>query len=589
MAVKAFRLDLVPEDAARLAAALRRLAAQPVRHPAVVPMLEAGLEGAIPFVAMEYASGEALDVVLREQAPLPLDRARRVLAPVAQALDAAAAAGLAHGALHPRDIFLTTGSWDVRVTGLGVVGALESIGVRPPMRRPYTAPERLAGRAWDRRADVYSLGVIAYEMLTGRRPVGAPEPGAAWSPTVPAELLEDIGRVLAAAMAERPEDRFETAEAVVAALKAVADGLHPRLPGAETPVAVAPPAPPAEPDQTASERTAMAAPAPPAVAAPPATAPPSIPAAAATLPEPAPVRPATPPAAAPKVARPPRNPADVTLRHRPMPRTAGSVVVSQPVPTAPSPAMVPPPQPYPWAAIIAVAVAGLVVGGVIGYLIGQRNPAVPRPLALATAPAAADTEVPVGAEPQAQTPPPDASVRPAETTEAAALLASRVARASAPIGRLVVTSQPSGALVTVDGQRVGDTPLELADVPLGQHTVLVARPGFVPRTERVTLTAAAPSRALVVELRPGLDLAEPRFGAIYVDSRPRGARVSVNGRFAGTTPVRIPELTGGQHAVTIELAGHQPIATKVQVRPGEQSRLAVTLVQGDRDDRFDRR
>ena len=84
--------------------------------------------------------------------------ALRVAAQLAGALDFAAAVQIGHGALHPRDVLLS--SDETRLTGLGVARALERIGVVAPVRRPYTAPERIAGGEWDRRADVFSLAAL---------------------------------------------------------------------------------------------------------------------------------------------------------------------------------------------------------------------------------------------------------------------------------------------------------------------------------------------------------------------------------------------------------------------------------------------
>ncbi len=108
---------------------------------------------------------------------------------------------------------------DVRVTGLGITQALERIGFAAPTRRPYTAPERLAGARWNRRADVFSLAALVYELLSGRRVPGAGD--------LPADALSDVNgidrsgvrRVLSRALAEDPGDRFDTALAFADALQ----------------------------------------------------------------------------------------------------------------------------------------------------------------------------------------------------------------------------------------------------------------------------------------------------------------------------------------------------------------------------------
>ena len=103
-------------------------------------------------------------------------------AQLADALDFAASVNIVHGALHPRDVLLS--SDDTRLTGVGVARALEQIGVAAPVRRPYTAPERMAGAFWDRRADVFSLAALLHELLWGRRVSGlGADAGAALTPT----------------------------------------------------------------------------------------------------------------------------------------------------------------------------------------------------------------------------------------------------------------------------------------------------------------------------------------------------------------------------------------------------------------------
>ena len=135
------------------------------------------------------------------------------------AIEAAWDAGLGHGALHPRDVFVSADTLEVRVAGFGVVPALERTGVKVLPRRPYTAPERVAGRAWDIRADVYSLGVLAHELLTGRRPSGAGEQDGALPTGTTPEQRVAIRRALAGVLADNPDERYATPSAFVAALE----------------------------------------------------------------------------------------------------------------------------------------------------------------------------------------------------------------------------------------------------------------------------------------------------------------------------------------------------------------------------------
>jgi serine/threonine protein kinase len=702
VAVKAFKLDLVPEDVARLADALRRLAANPSTHPGIVRVLDAGLEGTSPFVAMEYASGESLDVAMRDLGQ-GLGRVLPVLIDIARAVDAAWAEGRGHGALHPRDVIVSPGTADTRITGFGIISALESIGARPPARRPYTAPERVAGEPWDIRADVYSVGAIAHELLTGRRPLGSGEQDGTLAAELTPEQRVNLRRVVGAALAEQPKDRYENATAFVSALEAIARGEGAILPApaiapaapvpnqtavaekAATPEKTSVPHKPAVTDAGAvPDRAAVADKAAPKRAPAPAhqspqTWHPSAPdaprpdlVARAKQPRPAPPRPAsetpkapdrsrsvlgltdaatpTPPIPLPPVdvepssqpelefpserrvpqesaalIVPPRAPVPVPPAAAPV-RLAPTPVPPAPpappalaVPTAPvaqAPVSLPPagnaristfglsgasqpifttrtapadsPSPFPWMAIAAVAVACLLVGTAIGYAVGTRRVATVMSRVAMTPPGSrATTDVPIATEPGQKPAAPEA--QPASPLAAGADPEERPApspqppasRVSDVRGRIVVRSTPPGAIVRVNGRLHGETPITVRDLALGAHTLQVARPGYVPRTEKVTLTRTAASQTVTVQLEAGVDAANPSAskGSIFVDSRPRGARVTVDGRDAGVTPVQIPEMMPGRHAVSIELTGYKTISTNVVVAPKTPAKLAVTLEQ----------
>lgn len=248
------------------------------------------------------------------------------------------------------------------------------------------------------------------------------------------------------------------------------------------------------------------------------------------------------------------------------------------------------PPSFPWVAFAAAVIASLLAGAVIGYAIGTRRVenVVSR---VATAPLGgrATTEVPIANEPSQKLPsapapadpqPPSPAVTP-PAPEERPVSAPPAARASDVRGRIVVRSTPAGAIVRIDGRLHGETPITVRDLPLGAHTLQVARPGYVPRDERVTLTRTAPSQTVAVQLEAGVDTANPSAsrGSVFVDSRPRGARVTIDGRVAGVTPVQIPEVSPGKHAISIELTGYRTISTDVVVTPKTPSKLAVTLEQ----------
>jgi serine/threonine protein kinase len=579
IAVKAFKLDIVPEDAKRLSDALRPLCSGPLPDRTLVRLLETGMAGSTAFVAMEFATGESLDVALRHLAPAPLERALPMLDALASAIDTAWAGGLGHGALHPRDVIVAPGTLDVRVTGFGIVPALESIGLTPPPRRPYVAPERAAGDAWDVRADVYSLAVIAHELLTGRRPVGSGEPDEA----------TPLHRVLATALATNPDDRFESGRAFIEALEQVAAQSEREeevvLEAAEPAVSLAPAdtidlepelAVEAEPELGVEPEREFALEADPE----PALAP-------ERYDEPDPER---------------EDELELEPADEPQPVAAATITRDAAFTPVHAPILEEPPimplpvaresrgYPYPWAALTAVGIAGVVLGVVIGLGWARRfaatGPVAPPEQTQAradtevqlTPPAASEGEKQPAAQPPAQPVAPAPAPVPPPVTRSAR--ADAPVKAKAPIGRVIVRSSPAGALVTIDGRRMGETPVTLRDLPLGSYSVQVARPGYLPETHRVTLSTKTPAQTVSVSLRKGAagDRAAGT-GSIYADTNPRGARVIIDGRAYGKTPMLVPELSVGAHTVRFELDGHTSASSPVTVKAGEQARLSMSLVR----------
>ena len=245
VAIKAFKLDVSPELAPSIAEALRALVGQAPSVEGLVPLIDAGLEGDTPWLAMEHLSCPTLDTRLRDVGLLPLEEATSLVRALADAVDTAHAHGLDHGSLHPRDVFLPEGG-GVVVSGFGVAAAVGVAGLRPPRRRPFTAPETLAQKPLDAPADRYALGVIAYEIVSGRRLLGAGDDLAAGL-AARAET-SDIPRAataLAAMLAERPEHRPSTATAFAQALCAALES--PASPASPLTAVIPPPGRPPRP------------------------------------------------------------------------------------------------------------------------------------------------------------------------------------------------------------------------------------------------------------------------------------------------------------------------------------------------------
>ena len=219
VAVKAFHLDMTPEQARTLAQALEHLVDVGLSHPGLVTPLAAGLEDGLPYLAQEYVAAESLDVAMRHYSPAQGETAMLFISQMADVIDAAHESGIVHGALHLRDVMVTPE--EAHLTGFGVVTALEEIGLAGPIRRPYTAPEVITRRPWGGAADRFALASIAYELITGRRAAGTgaqvTERLRSVAGATDPEQLQDV---FAMALADDPDDRYSSSARFVAAMSA---------------------------------------------------------------------------------------------------------------------------------------------------------------------------------------------------------------------------------------------------------------------------------------------------------------------------------------------------------------------------------
>jgi tRNA A-37 threonylcarbamoyl transferase component Bud32 len=214
-----------------------------LRHPYVVPVVASGeAEGAL-YLAMDYVEGPDLREILRRDGRLEPERALQLLEKVADALDAAHAAGLIHRDVKPGNILIDGDRAVVCDFGLARhVSTVESLTSERGFvgTVDYVAPEQIEGKTVDGRVDVYSLACVLYESLTGERPFGRGTDLA----TVYAHLSEPPPRmadarpglpralddVIATALAKDPNDRYATAgELMREARKALHTREAPRL------------------------------------------------------------------------------------------------------------------------------------------------------------------------------------------------------------------------------------------------------------------------------------------------------------------------------------------------------------------------
>ncbi|NTU62342.1 MAG: protein kinase [Chloroflexi bacterium] len=200
-------------------------AAANLGHPNIVTVYDYGRDGTQSYIVMEYVEGRDLKTVIRSEAPLLLDRALDLMIQACAALGAAHRAGLVHCDVKPQNV-LVTNDGRVKVTDFGIARAMSASvpqNVETVWGTPhYFSPEQAAGEPPTPASDVYSLGVVLYEMLAGRVPFDAdnhtdlamqhlrdePPPLTALNPAVPIQIEQIINK----AMAKDPANRYRTAD-----------------------------------------------------------------------------------------------------------------------------------------------------------------------------------------------------------------------------------------------------------------------------------------------------------------------------------------------------------------------------------------
>jgi hypothetical protein len=529
----------------QLVASFEELIAAELTHPAMAVPLATGITNVWAYLAQDYVAAESLDLAVRGYGPAPPADALRVAAQLGGALDFAAVASIYHGALHPRDVLLS--SDETRLTGVGIVRALDQVGVAAPVRRPYTAPERIAGAAWDRRADVFSLAALIYQLLWGRRISGNAQQVADGLSQLPGAHLKALQATFARALAEEPNDRFGTALEFAESLKE-----------AFPDVALTEPAPPRKrasaAKKTSEARLPLEEPAasvvPPLELASPAAALPTVG-----------VPPATSERGEPREVGERKELDEVENVHRvddvdnvhradelPDLRAPSFGDVREPlservVAEPPAISVLERSRSAVWP-LMAALLIGLAIGFAGGYGIGSReHQPVPSadlaPVSVPAAPAAPAT-VPTRQDPTEVAVPTARKPAPDRPTP------NRPARNSSAPGRAASDRTASGRAPT----------------------------------ERTVPGRTSPARAPASEgtTAPGASGTAGRFvGGLSIESRPDGARVFLDGKLMGTTPLAVPSISAGEHAIRLERDGYRRWSSSVRIVASEQNRVTASL------------
>lgn len=530
-----------------------------LHHRHITTIYDFGVENGIPFIVQEFLSGEDLDKKIKRGEALPLIRKVEILTAITDGLAYAHAAGIIHRDIKPANVrILDDGS--VKIMDFGIAKSLQSesnltqTGITLGTSA-YLAPEQIRGEPVDRRTDIFSLGILAYELLTYRKPFRGehlstvlykilnetPEPIETLVPDAPAALVAAVNR----AMEKDRENRYATMEA----LRQDLQNIQRELAGSSSqfPTAVIP-----TDDMDATVMTPSSGIVPSSIT-PPSGSLARVPAVDAT------------PSAASASSASGRSKAGLELvNFRDPSATDGEATVSgraaelaalaaEPARASRTPILI---------AIAAVAVA---VVAVFFYLNrGKTSAPVPAPPPAAAKPEAAPPiefpEPQVGADAKAPAPaggseakakPPAPAAAPAESSESnppASAAKRRVQFSSIPVATLYV-----------DGKAIGPSiPAKTLELAEGTHKVRFEAEGLEPY-QREFKVGPKENNRIAYQFPVG-------YIVISADPSWAGAAVIIGGKYKGSLPqaarLRMPK---GTYGVTLHREGFQPVTQQITV------------------------
>ena len=233
VAIKAINLDLSKEELASFEERFYREAksAGQLSHPNIVTIYDIGETDNVAYIAMEFLEGQSLRELLDSGAVLAIDRISRIAAQVAEGLAYAQKHGIVHRDIKPANIVITR-SGVVKITDFGIAHMPSASRTQAGMvlgSPKYMSPEQVVGKTVDGRSDVFSLGVMLYEMLTGQSPFAGDNISTIMyrilneTPLNPsivnARIPLAFDTIITKALAKRPEDRYQTAKEMARDLK----------------------------------------------------------------------------------------------------------------------------------------------------------------------------------------------------------------------------------------------------------------------------------------------------------------------------------------------------------------------------------
>jgi tRNA A-37 threonylcarbamoyl transferase component Bud32 len=234
VAVKLLKPELLDDEEVRSRFRAEARHAGRLAHPGIAAVFDFGEEPDCAWLVMELVEGEPLSRVLRREGALPVARVLDLLGQTAAALQAAHDAGVVHRDVKPGNL-LVTPQGSVKVTDFGIASAGDAAAITETDcivgTAHYLSPEQAAGRVGSAASDLYALGVVAYECLTGARPFAATNPVAValahlqeQPRPLPAQVPAPVRQLVRDLLAKDPEDRPASAGEVARRAAELRDG-----------------------------------------------------------------------------------------------------------------------------------------------------------------------------------------------------------------------------------------------------------------------------------------------------------------------------------------------------------------------------
>jgi len=496
------------------------MAAGILAHPNIITVYDFGEDNGVLYLAMEYLEGKSLEKIVQEQTILPIETILPIYDQVCSALDNAHRNKIVHRDVKPANIMILQNGL-VKVTDFGIAKMM-SMGMTQAgqiLGTPnYMSPEQVKGRQIDGRSDIFSLGVILYELVTGEKPFGGQNITTVIykiineNPIPPRELDASIhaglSHVINKALAKNVDERYQTCQELAEDLRN-----YKNLGGAAV-------------GQGTVLMNASSVPVE----------------AAGTILRRQPA--ATPPAAPTAVDETP----------------IGS---SLNIPVVPPPGPAPQPQAIPQIAWVvgALLLVAIMAGASYFFFLRPRSQSATSaiPAKVATVTPAQNPQPPAASGATATA---AAAPKPSEAAPKAGLVSNpepRPRTAGAKVGQLMISANVNGARISVDGRSDPDwvTPHTIPDLPAGAHNVTISMNGYEDFHQSVTIAGGQTSNVMA-----GLSSPSAELGIVTV---PAGLEVLIDGKSYGPSPVRAT-LPPGNHTYTVKQPGAEPLEKTVTLK-----------------------